>query len=336
MAFGTQPVVYVEDQYGNLETGDNTTQVTAASLPIGSGPLQGTTTVTASGGVATFTDLADNMAETITIQFTSSPVLTASDVQQYRDQPGGGEPVGNPHPTFADSDGRRGLQPAAGRLCRRPVRQPGDRRQHDPGHGRAGLGTGPLLGNDNGDGHRAASPRSRTWRTTRPRPSRSSSPARRCSTAATSNNIVVSPAAASQLVISTQPSPTATAGMAFSTQPVVYIEDQYGNLVTGDNTTQVTATSLPMGSGPLQGTTTVTASGGIATFTNLADDNGRDDHDSVHQLAGGHHRDFQQHRGQPGSGDPVGDRNPAFVDSDRRRGLQHAARDLHRRPVRQP
>ena len=70
---------------------------------------------------------------------------------------------------------------------------------------------------------------------------------------------MISPAAASQLVIATQPSATATAGVAFGTQPVVYVEDQYGNLETGDNTTQVTAASLPIGSGPLQGTTTVTA-----------------------------------------------------------------------------
>ena len=130
VAFGTQPVIYVEDQYGNLETGDNSTQVTAASLPVGSGPLQGTTTVTASGGIATFTNLADDKAETITLHFTSSSGLTA----------------------------------------------------------------------------------------------------------ATSSNIVISPAAASQLAIDTQPSPTATAGVAFATQPVVYVEDQFGNLVTGDNT----------------------------------------------------------------------------------------------------
>ena len=161
MAFSTQPVVYVEDQYGDLETGDNTTQVTA-SLASGTGPLHGTVTVTVSGGIATFTDLSDNTAETISLQFTSVPVLTA----------------------------------------------------------------------------------------------------------ATSNNIVISPAAASQLAIATQPSPTATAGVAFATQPVVYIEDQYGNLETSDNTTQVTA-ALHSGSGPLLGTTTVTASGGIATFTDL-------------------------------------------------------------------
>ncbi len=85
-----------------------------------------------------------------------------------------------------------------------------------------------------------------------------------------SNSIVVSPAAATQLVIHTQPSATATAGQAFATQPVVYEEDQFGNLETGDNSTVVTAT-LESGTGPLQGTTAVTVSGGVATFANLAD-----------------------------------------------------------------
>ena len=108
-AFNTQPVVYIEDQFGNLETGDNATQISTA-LRQGTGPLLGTTTVTASGGIATFTDLADDTAETISIQFTSVPALTA----------------------------------------------------------------------------------------------------------ATSNDIVINPAAASQLVIATQPSPTATAGVAFA------------------------------------------------------------------------------------------------------------------------
>ena len=125
-------------------------------------------------------------------------------------------------------------------------------------------------------------------------------------TAATSSNIVVSPAAASQLVIHTQPSPTATAGVAFSTQPVVYVEDQYGNLETGDNTTQVTAASMPVGSGPLQGTTTVTVSGGIATFTNLADN--KAETITLHFTSSPvlHRGDFQQHRGQSRGGEPVG------------------------------
>ena len=88
--------------------------------------------------------------------------------------------------------------------------------------------------------------------------------------AAASSNIVVSPAAASQLVIEQQPSPTATIGLPFSTQPVIYEEDQYNNLKNGDNSTVVTA-ALNSGPGPLAGTTTAAVAGGIAKFTDLSD-----------------------------------------------------------------
>ena len=74
-----------------------------------------------------------------------------------------------------------------------------------------------------------------------------------------------------QLVLQTPPSSSATAGQLFPTQPVVYVEDQAGNLVLSDNTTQVSV-ALRVGTGPLLGTTTVTVSAGIATFTNLSDD----------------------------------------------------------------
>ena len=80
----------------------------------------------------------------------------------------------------------------------------------------------------------------------------------------------ISPATPSQLVIQTQPPSDGDGGQPFGTQPVVYEEDQYGNLETGDNSTIVTAT-LASGTGQLLGTTTVTVSGGVATFTNLAD-----------------------------------------------------------------
>ena len=56
------------DQYGNIETGDNSTTITA-SLASGNGPLLGTTTVTLSDGVATFVGLADNKAGIISLNF---------------------------------------------------------------------------------------------------------------------------------------------------------------------------------------------------------------------------------------------------------------------------
>src|SRR5262249_51080615 len=85
-----------------------------------------------------------------------------------------------------------------------------------------------------------------------------------------SSAITVTPAAPSQLVIQTQPSATATAGQPFATQPVVYEEDAYGNLETGDNST-VAPAALASGVGPPQGTPSVTVAGGVATFANLTD-----------------------------------------------------------------
>ena len=81
---------------------------------------------------------------------------------------------------------------------------------------------------------------------------------------------MISPDVASKLVISTPPSSSAMAAQAFVTQPVVYEEDQYGNLETGDSSSTVTA-SLATGTGPLQGTTTVTMQGGVAAFSGLYD-----------------------------------------------------------------
>ena len=271
VAFATQPVVYVEDAYGNLITGDNSTQVTAATLPVGSGPLQGTTTVTASGGIATFTDLADNKAETISLQFTSSPALTATTSNNIVISPAAATQLAihtQPSPS-ATAGVAFSPQPVVYVEDQYGNLETGDNTTQVSASLNAG--TGPLQGTTTitvSGGIAAFTDLSDNLAETISLQFTSSP----ILTAATSNNIVISAAAASQLVINTQPSATATAGVAFSTQPVIYVEDQYGNLVTGDNTTQVTAASLPIGSGPLQGTTTVTASGGIATFTDLADD----------------------------------------------------------------
>jgi hypothetical protein len=134
-----------------------------ASLAGGTGALLGTTSVTVSGGIATFTNLADDLASSITLKFTGGSLSTSSSVP-----------------------------------------------------------------------------------------------------------IVINPAAPAKLVIQTQPSSTATEGQAFVTQPVVYEEDQYGNVESGDNTAVVSA-ALASGAGPLQGTPTATLSKGVATFANLGD-----------------------------------------------------------------
>ena len=83
----------------------------------------------------------------------------------------------------------------------------------------------------------------------------------------TGSAITVDPAAASKLVINTQPSATATAGVVFAQQPVIYVEDPYNNLCNTNST--VTATRSA-GAGILQGTTNLAAVAGVVTYTNLA------------------------------------------------------------------
>src|SRR5262249_52729151 len=81
--------------------------------------------------------------------------------------------------------------------------------------------------------------------------------------------LTVTPASASSLVILTQPSTTATAGVPLAQQPAIAIQDAYGNLRSSDNTTVVTA-ARNAGSGTLQGTLSATAVNGVATFVNLS------------------------------------------------------------------
>ena len=85
--------------------------------------------------------------------------------------------------------------------------------------------------------------------------------------------VIVSPAAASQLGITQQPSATATAGVAFTTQPVVAEEDIYHNVITTDSSSTVTVARGSQGTASLQGSSlTVTLVNGVANFSGLSYD----------------------------------------------------------------
>src|SRR5206468_2136401 len=84
-----------------------------------------------------------------------------------------------------------------------------------------------------------------------------------------SSVFAITPAAGDHLTLQTQPSSSAIAGAVFAQQPVVRIEDLFGNLCSSDNSTVVTA-ARSAGSGTLQGTTNLTAVNGLVTFTNLS------------------------------------------------------------------
>lgn len=81
--------------------------------------------------------------------------------------------------------------------------------------------------------------------------------------------ITVTPSDATTLSIATQPVASDTAGQAFDTQPIIHILDDYSNIVTTDNFTEITA-AINTGSGSLNGDVDITASGGVATFTDLS------------------------------------------------------------------
>ena len=89
-------------------------------------------------------------------------------------------------------------------------------------------------------------------------------------TGATSSTFNVAPAAASKVVLTTQPSST-TAGVAISPAVTVDVEDQYNNVVITDGST----VTLTLSSGTFAGgsnTAATQASAGVATFNNLVID----------------------------------------------------------------
>ncbi len=93
-------------------------------------------------------------------------------------------------------------------------------------------------------------------------------------TGATSGNIVVGPATATQLVFTTLPGGTSRTGSPLATQPVVKSVDQFGNTsAAGLPANFNVALALTGGSGSLLGTTTLdigsAAGTGTATFTNV-------------------------------------------------------------------
>jgi len=261
--FAQQPIVRIEDANGNLVVGDNITTITATRL-LGTGILQGTTSRIASGGIATFTDLRHNVAGTINIRFTSSPSLTPDTSINI---------TVNPNVAARLVFVQQPTNDTAGTIITPAITvQVQDTLGNNVGGVRSVVmaihsGTGVLSGtttqNTNASGLATFSNLSINLAGTKQLKATSAG-----LDSAVSASFVISPAAASRLGIQTQPSATATAGVVFAQQPVVRIEDQFGNLITTDNTTVVTA-ARSAGSGVLQGTVTRTAVGGLVTFTDL-------------------------------------------------------------------
>jgi hypothetical protein len=82
-----------------------------------------------------------------------------------------------------------------------------------------------------------------------------------------SNSFTVNPAAATTLVYTQQPS-NAVAGATIAPNVVVDVEDEFGNVLAGDSSSVTLAVNDGVGS--LNGTLTVQAQNGVATFSGLS------------------------------------------------------------------
>ena len=258
------------DPFGNVDTSFSG-PVTVALASGSGGTLNGTLTVTATDGVATSPTSSDTTSGSdLARRHQRHPLDRQHGCYHGHCQPGGGQQAGR---------SRRNRR----RRRRRDSRSPTSRSIYEEDQ------YGNLVTGDNttvvtailasGAGRSrarppppspAAWPRSPTWTTTTAETitleftggDLTSSP---------DVPIVVSPAAASKLVIQTQPSSTATAGQPFA-DPARHLheEDQYGNIETGDNSTRGHGVAGQRHRAA-PGTTSVTAVGGVATFTGLGD-----------------------------------------------------------------
>jgi hypothetical protein len=252
-------VVDVEDQFGNIVTG-NSSNVT---LSVGTGPgaLSGTVTVAASSGVATFSNIKLDTAGNYTLT-ASDGTLTSATSNSFTVSPAAASKLvyavqpSNVTAGVADSPS----------IVVDVEDQFGNIVTGNTSNITLSVGSGP--GSLSGTVTVAASSGVATFNNIKLNTAGNYTLAAGDGTltSATSNSFTVSPAAASQLVYNVQPS-NVTAGVADSPSIVVDVEDQFGNIVTG-NASNVT---LSVGSGPgaLSGTVTVAVSAGVATFSNI-------------------------------------------------------------------
>ncbi len=267
VALAQQPVVQLQDAWGNA-AGVAGTVVTAA-IASGGGALSGTATATTNAsGVATFTNL--QITGTIgarTLSF-SAPSLTGATSGTITLAAGAASQLAitTQPSTSAQSGAAFGQQPAiqiqdawgnaasaAGTVVTAAIAS---------GGGTLG-GTATATTNASG---LATFTNLQVSGTIGARTLSFSAPSL---TGATSGTITLAAGAAAQLVVTTQPSGGAQSGVAFAQQPVIQLQDAAGNAV-GEASVVVTAT-IASGGGTLGGTATATTNAsGVAAFADLS------------------------------------------------------------------
>jgi len=265
--------VAVADTYGNIETGDTSTQV---SLALGVNPggstlactnAGGTGPVTVSGGAASLACSLTKSGTGYTLVASSNPAhgtttsnafnIVAAKASQlvFSTQPPASTPASS---TFATTV---------------TIEDPyGNVAVGDSATVALSLSINPCSGTLGGTASRAASNGVATFTGLQITKACTGYVLKATDTAdgpltQTSNPFAITAAAVSQLVFTTQPPASTPPSSTFTV--AVSIEDLYGNVVTGDTHTVSLSLSANPCSGTLGGTTAQTAVAGVATFTNV-------------------------------------------------------------------
>lgn len=259
LAFATQPVVRVLDQYGNLcslGTSASVNVTASAKNGTGSWTIGGTTTKSAVSGVVTFTDLTHTLVSTgngsITFTSGAKTVDTQSfNVPQYAAKTLTADTTNNTvdydieitfAPDLSFENAITGVSYGGHTLSNN---------QFVVGSGKVTLK--PIIA-DNAY----------------------------LRTAGTENVVIhantygdsiipqtIGVGALHHMILTQNVTPPTAMGGDFAQQPVVALVDQYENVVTTDETTVVTVAKEDLGDWTLKGNDTVTASAGLVTFSGL-------------------------------------------------------------------
>ena len=262
IALPTQPVVQVEDAFGNLVDWDDTTLITVTASPAAT---LSNVTRTVSGGTATFSGLSvDDSVGEYTLIFTASVLGSGDDSAVVTITPGVVAALAltiddiNPLTVGYTRNLTATLSDAYGNVATDDSSSIVDFTQSGTGSVSfadtsvtvaSGTAVVTVIGQGVGDVDLIGTVRG-------------SSPA-----IDDTLTISVVSGVPEALKVTTLPSSPADAGSVFSTQPQVSVKDANGNVVVSDSSTVVTA-SVSVG-GSLVGDDTAQAVNGVATFTNL-------------------------------------------------------------------
>jgi hypothetical protein len=262
--------VSVEDPFGNVVTSDSSNVTVAIGTNAGGGTLSGTLTVAAVSGVASFSDLSVNKAGTGYTLTAADGALTGATSTAFNITPAAAsQVVFTTQPTNTPAGAH--ITPAVQVSVEDPF---GNVVTSNMSNVTVAIGTNAAGGTLSGTLTVAAVNGVATFgdlSINKAGTGYTLTAADGALTGATSNPFNIIPAAASQLVFTTQP--TTTAAGAFITPAVqVSVEDAFGNVVTGNTSNVTVAIGTNPSGGTLNGTLTVAAVNGVATFSNLSID----------------------------------------------------------------